>query len=161
MSPLGAAILAPFLLVGCALHPVQSEALPDSGNPALHAVHDARLRYLMDAMNTLMFERMRTELELDRDRRQQALQIAEAAASMRGTLGEIIDALPGLSLSNNEKIVFLTLAEALQDRAKTLERQARANAVDVLPGTFERMRTTCVGCHQLFRKRDPPPKANR
>jgi hypothetical protein len=137
------------LVAGCASAP---EGLPDTGNPALHAVDDERLRELMGEMNNLVFERMRTELDIDRERRRKALKIAEVAGNMAQTVGAIIDTLPGLGLSPNEQTTFLTLADKLRSRVRTLEEQANRNYIDAIPGTLEQIETTCTGCHQLFRK---------
>ena len=129
-----------------------SQRLSDTGAPALHAVHDARLRNLMREMNSLMFERMRTELELDQERRQKALQIGRVAAEMEETVADIIDSLPRLPLNEDEQISFLALAEKLRDQVRMVKDLADHNHIDAIPGTLRQMTTTCTMCHHLFRK---------
>lgn len=128
------------------------ELTNNTGSTALHAIQDARLRALMREMNSLMFERMRTELEIDRERRQKAAQIGRVADEMARTVVDIIDSLPRLSLEEDEKIMFLILAEKLRSQVKMLKQQADHNYIDAIPGTLERITTTCAACHQLFRK---------
>lgn len=125
----------------------------DTEAPALHAIHDARLRNLMREMNSLMFERMRTELELDQERRQKAVQIGRVAAEMEQTVGDIIDSLPRLSLNEDEQISFLALAEKLRNQVRMVKEQADHNYIDAIPGTLQHITTTCTMCHHLFRER--------
>lgn len=121
------------------------------GSPALHAVQDRRLRELMQEMNALLFERMPTELELDRERRLKAAQIAAAAEAMARTVDDIAAALPRLDLTPEEQAVFGIMAERLRERVATLLAQARANYIDGIPATLDAIGATCDGCHQLFR----------
>lgn len=158
MTPFAPAKLAPLLLTACTLQTAAPEIPTAAGVPVLHAIHDERLQQLMDEMNHLMFERMRTELELDRDRRRKTKAIAETAGAMLETLDLLPARLPQLGLRENERIVFLTLADALKGRTQTLEIQAKRNAVDSLPGTLEEIRSTCEGCHRLFRQRSLFPE---
>jgi hypothetical protein len=141
------------LLAGCADLP--EPALPDTGNPALHAVHDAELREAMAEMNRLMFERMRTETELDRDRRREALRIAAAAAALRQTVGAIVFGSSRLDLKPGEDAAFLGFASKLREQLAELEDAALRNHIDALPGAVQRIEYTCTGCHGLFRQAKP------
>jgi cytochrome c556 len=141
------------VMAGCSAQP---KSLPDSGRPALHAIHDSQLHQLMAEMNHLMFERMRTELEIDQERRKKSLKIAKVASEMSNTITDVIDTLPRLALSPNEQTTFLTLADTLRSRVKTLEEQAHRNYIDAIPETLEQIAATCTGCHHLFRTLDHP-----
>jgi hypothetical protein len=143
------------LLSMAACSSLHDQSLPSAGlaeATTLHAVQDARLRHLMREMNSLMFERMRTELELDQERRQKAVQIGRIADEMAQTVVYIIDSLPRLSLNEHEETAFLTLAERLRNQVKLLQEQAEHNYLDAIPGTLRHITTTCTMCHQLFRK---------
>ncbi|HUL11381.1 MAG TPA: hypothetical protein VLU73_04320 [Methylococcaceae bacterium] len=128
------------------------KTLPNTGQPALHAVQDARLHELMVEMNSLMFDRMRTELDIDRERRQRATQIAEVARSLSNTINAILATLPTLKLNPDEQTAFLALANKLRDQAGQLEQQASHNYIDAIPQTLDQMTHTCTACHGLFRK---------
>lgn len=141
------------LFAGCVdTAPQRAKSLPDTGSPALHAVNDTRLRELMDRINSLMFERFMTEQDLDKERRRQTRQIAEAAADLNAAVGGLLARLPELPLSDAERVAFRALAEKLRAQAGELQAQAEANRVDALSGNLERMSYTCNACHQLFRK---------
>lgn len=129
--------------------------LPDTGKPALHAVSDARLRELMDSMNTLMFERFMAEPDIDREQRLYALKIADAASELGGTVDVILSRLAALNLSADEQTVFRALADKLRQQAEMLQAQAKLNQIDAIQQTLHQTSATCSSCHALFRKLAP------
>lgn len=139
---------------GCSSQPerFESTSLPNTGKPTLHAVHERRLDGLMRQMNSLMFDNLRTELELDRERRKHALKIAEEASALSKAVDQITDTLPNLNLSPEEQTLFLSLAKKLHDQAAVLKHQAQSNHIDAMPATLGQMSKTCTSCHQLFRE---------
>jgi cytochrome c556 len=147
-------ILSLMSVASCGTSPpgMAPRALPDTGNPALHAVQNARLHALMTEMNSLMFDRMRTELDIDRERRRRAAQIAEVAQAMSRTIDGVLATLPSLDLAPGEQETFAALANKLRGQAGQLEKQARRNYVDAIPQTLDQMTLTCTACHELFRK---------
>jgi hypothetical protein len=134
---------------------IPEAGLPDTGKPALHAVSDARLRELMDRMNTLMFERFMAEPDIDRERRLYAVQIADAASQLGSTVEVILSRLPALNLSSEEQTVFRALAGKLHEQAETLQAQAKLNRIDSIEQTLNQTSATCSSCHALFRKLAP------
>ena len=126
--------------------------LPDTGKPALHAINDARLRELMDQMNSLVFERFMAEPDIDRERRQYALKIADAANELGSTVGSILSRLPALNLNPDEQTAFRALAVKLREQADTLKLQAKLNHIDAIEPTLNQTAATCSSCHALFRK---------
>lgn len=126
--------------------------LTKTGAPSAHAIQDARLRNLMREINHLMFERMRTELEIDQARRRKAAQIGQTAQEMAQTVAGIADSLPRLSLEADQQAMFLTLVDQLQNEIRMLKTQAGHNYIDAIPGTLERIATVCTQCHALFRE---------
>lgn len=144
--------LCALLMTACTAekHPVRE--LPDTGKPALHAVQSERLRNLMMQLNDLMFERMQTEVALDRERRQLAGEIAAASAIMLATVKDIPQALPALSLDSKERQSFLNLSARLEEQVTLLKQEAELNYVDAIPQRLERIVATCNACHQSFRK---------
>ena len=127
--------------------------LPDTGRPALHAVTDARLRQLMNQMNSLMFDRFSTQIELDNERRAYALRMAKDANTLSRTTDHIRSRLPELHLNDSEQATFIALANKLHDQAKILEFQASHNQIDAIPPTIDQITGTCSSCHALFRSR--------
>lgn len=129
-----------------------ASGLTKTGTPSAHAIQDARLRNLMREIDHLMFERMRTELEIDQARRRKAAQIGRIAHEMAQTVAGIADSLPRLSLETDQQAMFLTLADQLQNEIRMLKTQAEHNYIDAIPGTLERIATVCAQCHALFRE---------
>lgn len=132
--------------------PAGQAGLPDTGQPALHAVSDTRLRELMDQMNSLMFERFLTEPDIDRERRIYAQKIADAADKLGSTVDAILARLPALNLKPDEQVTFRALAGKLREQADALNTQARLNHIDSIEPMLDQMTATCSSCHTLFRK---------
>ncbi len=124
----------------------------ETGQPALHAVHDNQLHELMDRMNSLMQERFLTEPELDVERRKYAQRIFKTAQNLSQTLDAILTASTKLKLSNVEETTFQALAQKLRKQVQELQKQAEQNRMEAIPGTLEQMNSTCISCHALFRK---------
>jgi len=139
---------------GCSSQPERFEltSLPNTGKPTLHAVHESRLDGLMRQMNSLMFDNLRTELELDRERRQHARKIAKEASALSKAVDQIAATLPRLNLSPEEQAIFLSLAQKLHDQAEDLKHQAQSNHIDAMPATLGQISKTCTSCHELFRE---------
>lgn len=130
--------------------------LTETGTPVLHAIDNDELRLLMDRMNSLMFERNLTELELDSQRRAAVSKVSAAARDLEQAIDGILAAEPKLSLDEGEKKVFRSLATNLKGEAQTLKAQADAHQVDAIPVTLEKMSATCTSCHELFRDFNKP-----
>jgi hypothetical protein len=126
--------------------------LPDTGQPAIHAVTDGKLRELMNQMNALMFDRFTTQPQLDQERRAYALKMAKTANTLSTTSVHIRSRLPELNLNEGEQATFLALAGKLHDQAKKLESQASQNQIDNIAATLDQISHTCSACHALFRE---------
>lgn len=148
-------ILLPLGLIACseaARQRTLSVGGRETGQPALHAIHDDQLRVLMDRMNNLMLERFMTEPELDAARRRQAQQIAVTADLLSQTVDAILATLPGLQLNSAEQATFRALADKLRAQTLYLREQAAQNHVDAIAGALQQLNTTCTSCHALFRQ---------
>jgi cytochrome c556 len=115
-------------------------------------VQDQRLHQLMTAMNNLMFDNLRTEIEIDQERRKKALQIAESAEALSKTVSAIPSTLPALNLNPADQGTFLALARKLRTETEQLGEQARSNQIDAIPATWKELTSTCTACHGLYRK---------
>lgn len=149
-----AIVIVATLLSACTStsQPTTHSGLPDTGQPALHAVSDARLRQLMDQINGLMFDRFKTEPDIDRERRNYALKMADAADKLGSTVDVILSRLPALNLNPDEQTAFRALAGKLRAQASILNTQAKLNHIDAIEPTLEQITATCSSCHSLFRK---------
>lgn len=149
-----AIVIVAALLSACTStsQPATHAGLIDTGPPALHAVSDARLRELMDHMNGLMFDRFKTEPDIDRERRSYALKMADAADKLGSTVDILLSRLPALNLNPDEQTAFRALAGKLREQANALNTQAKLNHIDTLEPMLDQMTVTCSSCHTLFRK---------
>ncbi len=147
-----AAFLLVLLLPGCSTSPQTPNALQNTGKPALHALKSEKLRLLMAQMNSLVFEQIRTEIELDQERRTDTLKIANSAHELQQSVDSILAAQPSLGLAPNESFSFTALADKLKGQAARLEDLARRNRFDDLPPTLTQITSTCSACHSLYRK---------
>lgn len=119
--------------------------------PALHAVSSERLRQIMQRMDSLMFERMQTELELDRQRLRHVRALAEAAAELERTVDWIPGAVDDMGLSPEDRSRFLDLAGILRGEAGALRDRAEAGDLGALRHSLQRLESTCKACHGLYR----------
>ncbi|MEN8259511.1 MAG: cytochrome c [Pseudomonadota bacterium] len=150
-------LLALCLPAGCAGSKEEyRQRLMETGPPALHAVHNDRLRALMRRMNALLLERWHTELDIDEKRRRQTREIADVAEALQETVSDILATLPELSLEKSEQDLFRKLAGRLKSQAATLREQAAHNYVDAIPDSLDRITTTCNACHNAFRQLPAP-----
>ncbi|MDD1612170.1 MAG: cytochrome c [Methylococcaceae bacterium] len=145
-------ILFSLLLLACGSERQNSPSLQDTGKPALHAIQSERLQGLMSRLNDLVFERMLTEVELDRERRLRMQEMAEAAGTMLGTVQEISNALPSLELSSPDRQTFMELSTRLKEQVTALKQEAEQNYVDGIQKRLEQIVAICNECHRSFRQ---------
>jgi len=147
-------LVAIVVLLGCSASPQTRypNTLHDTGNPALHAVQNERLSDLMLRMNALVFEQIRTEIEIGQDRRRKTLRIAEAAGKLQQSVDLIVAVQPSLNLEQHESVAFVALANKLKKQAIQLENLARDNQIEALAESMTQITNTCKACHSLFRK---------
>lgn len=143
------------LLAACSSRPrehVAEGGRSQTGQPALHAIHNEQLHELMTRMDNLMQERFMTETQLDEERRKYARKIADSAQALSQTVTAIIAKMPELALSPTEQPTFMALASKLQQQTDTLHELARQNHIDAIDDSLHQINTTCTSCHALFRK---------
>lgn len=145
--------LASLLMVSCQ----QTERaryrreIADTGEPALHGVHDERLREIMKDLNSMTYSTLPQEMEPAFLRRTDLREIARVAKAMSETAGHIPDVIDKIGLPENDRGLFLKLAADLGHQANELERLANANDTPGTERAFERVTSTCTACHKLFR----------
>lgn len=153
-----AATLVSSVLAGCVPPPSTTthvSKLPDTGSPALHAVSDAKLRELMDRMNSVMLDRFLTQPEIDKERGRYAQKMVEAARRLDSTVHFILARLPALQLNDAEQTTFRALANKLHEQAQLLQHQAPQAHGEDITATLDQIANTCTSCHALFRKLTP------
>lgn len=141
------------LFAGCQPSPrVRYERkLADTGKPALHAVHTTRLVSLMRDIEQLTFRKMPQEIAGEYEKIERLEAAAEAARGVAESARYIPAALDEVRLPEEERRIFLSLADKLGTDAELLHRQAKERRVEAIPETMDRMLATCNACHTAFR----------
>ncbi|PKM37115.1 MAG: hypothetical protein CVV06_07590 [Gammaproteobacteria bacterium HGW-Gammaproteobacteria-10] len=119
---------------------------------ALMAARDC-LRILMRSMSHEVYDQKLNPLEVEDERRRQALQMADRIKSV----SRYIQDLPGkdnyLELDDEEKAVFSMLAVRLGEQAEEIRRLAKAYRIRALNASLDRVAETCNECHSRFQVR--------
>lgn len=126
--------------------------LADTGRPALHAVHNERLHSLMEELDRRRFARMPQELDPNIERRTAARDIARSAEALAETASYIPESLADSDLPEEERAVFIRLANKLHEQSIALQRRAEAVNLDSIGDDLEAITATCNACHTAFRQ---------
>ena len=122
-----------------------------TGRPALHAIHHERLAVLMRDLDTLAYARLPQNYDTEGARRRLLDEVAAVSANLVASADAVVEVLPELELSAEDRRVFARLADKLAGQAQLLQDQSEARLVERLPRTLDEIRATCVACHGLFR----------
>lgn len=123
--------------------------LADTGEPALHAVHNARLQELMariDRLTTQGDYARSLELEQSAD---EAIEVGESLVKDAATMYEFKEQL---ELSCEEQLVYEKMATKLRMQAESYLDSAKRKDFDGMEHTLETMVRTCDACHSTFRR---------
>lgn len=132
--------------------PVLAAIATDTGEPIMHAIRNSQIQQIMIKINALVYEQMQNEVGVNWEKHLRTQEIAKIAHELAGDGNSIISSLPLLNLNSNEKATFTALAEKLRGNAQQMEDQANQNQIKAIPGTMEKITSTCTACHALFRK---------
>ncbi len=123
----------------------------DTENQIPHAVSSEKLQDIMHRLNQLTYEKELTPMEISDLRAQHIQRLVETAKDLVSAAEELTDAIPGLSMSFDEQLVFRDMASQLQNEAYNVWYLAEENDFTGMELAYQRMNNTCVACHQLFR----------
>lgn len=131
-------------------HAESSHVQTESGT-LLKIIHSDRLRQLMLQLDSLVYEREYSELELDRIRRRQISQLVYATRELLDSSRELQDMVPATKLSSEDIDTFRALAAELHQTTLKLEQEVQSGHDREAGALYQRLRITCVACHSLFR----------
>ncbi len=149
-----AGVFAAPLLVSSACHETSSSVayqkkLADTGAPALHAVHNARLRELMARIDRLTTDGdYARPLELERSQ-EEAVKVGEALVKDSAMLTDFGNQL---ELSEEEHLIYEKMAKKLRGQAETYLNAARNKDFGDMERSLDAMMHTCDACHATFRQ---------
>lgn len=116
---------------------------------AVMAARDC-LRSLMRSMSHEVYDQKLNALEVEDERRRQALQMADRIKSVSRYIRDLSDKDNYLELDDDEKAVFSMLAVRLGEQAEDIRRLAKAYRIRALNASLERIAETCSECHSRF-----------
>ena len=127
------------------------------GATAVAAADDAvsrhgseRLQQLMRRMDTLIYERNQSELEIDKERLRRARELADIALQLAGRASEL---RPDSATAAAAAREFNLYAQRLADEAIRLGEIAEQRRYAELSPQIERLGHQCAACHLRFRQR--------
>ncbi|MHC4441105.1 MAG: cytochrome c [Planctomycetota bacterium] len=141
------------ILAACSASPRwrYQQRLLNTGKPALHAVHNHRIKEIMNELNKITSDPLWYETTYTLEYARATREIAQVAASMAQTAKIIPDNVNRLQLNQEEKQIFLKLAQKLHNQAAELEQRAKTKNIDDIPSLINRITNTCTACHTAFR----------
>lgn len=125
--------------------------LEDTGEPALHALREERLREIMADLNRLTFETMPQEMNNHAQRDRDFVRLAEVADCLAQDAKAIPLILKDVRIASEDRHVFDSYAKKLHEEATGLAELARNRSLDALKTKMDEMITTCNACHSAFR----------
>ena len=146
-------------LVSCASAPRRATAVDDRdvGNGAIHWVHDARLRGIMEDLDRELLKSWPQEVESEyakvdvrrhEDRLDEARELADALADAAGSISS---AVADIEMTAIDRRNFVSQAATLRDQAGRLSEAASARDPDAMRYALNAISETCNACHQQFR----------
>ena len=125
---------------------------PETGEPAMHAIHNTQLQQVMHQINDLVYAQLNGELNLSSQRQLKAVEVARIAGELADSEKDILDTMPSLNLKTAEVSTFVALAEKLRLSALQMQPSAKQEQWQAISGHIETITNTCTSCHVLFRK---------
>ncbi|MGR8919360.1 MAG: hypothetical protein ACU85V_07060 [Gammaproteobacteria bacterium] len=123
-------------------------AAPATTGAALHTGDE--LRQIMRRMNALAYERNLPELEVDKQRLANAIELARIAGQLAGDSAAL---RPPSAADEAARREFSTYAARLAAEAEHLGELAQARRYTELGAQMERVSHQCAACHLRFRPR--------
>lgn len=126
------------------------EQLDHAPESAAHAVHEQRLKELMESINQLRNQRLPRSLDIAIEKERQERAFSEVARAMADSAARIPEAIP-TELDARERSEFLRLASALQRQTSNLVEQASALTPERRRVRLGEIDLICGDCHRRFR----------
>ncbi len=125
--------------------------LADTGKPALHAVHNDRLRELMGAMGGKALDQLPQEMEPGLASGPNLDEVSAIATSLAKTARELPAVGGDAGLSEQDRNVFDALCKKLDEEATALATCAKRQDPAGARAKLDQIISTCNACHSQFR----------
>ena len=145
------ALSAVLLVASCAQTDGGVAPLVDTGRPALHAVHNDRLKAMMAEIHQMAVEQLPQEMDASALRERRTREVSEIATRLAQDAQAIPDALRDVRINLEDRRVFEAYAEKLHREATELAEIARRHDGTALQAKYDEIISTCNACHSSFR----------
>ena len=119
--------------------------------PLIHVIISDRIQGIMLRLNALVNERGLTALQIMDLRVQHLKELISTIDELVDAAEDLDEAIPGIRMSQENKITFEALAGKLQEEGKHLKSLAEQTNYAGMEPAYQKLRSTCEACHQLFR----------
>ena len=119
--------------------------------PLIHVIISDRVQGIMQRLNALVNERGLTALQIMDLRVQHLKELISTIDELVKAAEDLDEAIPGIRMSQENKITFEALAGKLQEEGKHLKSLAEQTNYAGMEPAYQKLRSTCEACHQLFR----------
>lgn len=146
-------ILAILILFIMGINTGQSETDNPAGTPKpmAHAVSSEKLKDIMHRLNQLTYEKELAPMQVKEVREKHIQELMSTIDELLAAADELTDALPGFSMTPEERDTFMEMARRLKSEAYRIRYTAEVGSDTEMDLAYQRLNHTCVTCHQLFR----------
>ena len=126
-------------------------AIAEESKAILKVIHNERVRSIMLRLNSLLYERELTQLEVQQLRYKQINNLVSEANKLTSTAASLPDVYSINELSDEQQLAFNAMANELYEVSLELQREAKAGHRKAADDAYTRLQETCHTCHSLFR----------
>lgn len=119
--------------------------------PMAHAVSSEKLKKIMQKLNRLTYEKELAPMQLKEVRERHIQELISAIDELLSAAEELTYAIPGFSMTPEERNTFVEMAWRLKSEAYRLRYTAEVGNDTELDLAYQRLNHTCLTCHQMFR----------
>lgn len=141
------------LCVGLAIIGCRQPSKPDRSvtSTAMHAVHNAKLKGIMERLAMLPAERLPQELDVAREQVWRREDAERLLGEMAGAADAIPAVLTGVELPAEHRMSFQDIAGRLKADALKLRAELQELSPREIGRRFDALQVHCDTCHQRFR----------
>ena len=116
-----------------------------------HMLESKKLHVLIHEMNTVVYNRVKSELEKDELKRRYALQYAGTIKKVAVNLENLTYNQKGEKISEDDKKLYGSFAKRLYKNGEDIQKVASKYRLEELNAQLIKAQMTCNACHSKFR----------
>lgn len=124
----------------------------ETGKTLVKVIHSEEIRNIMRKLNSLVYEREYTELELRKINKKQIELLVNEAAALAKTAADMPNITSLKNLDDESQLTFNAMVNQLQNISGELKRAVEHNHQNEINATYLKLQDTCDTCHALFRE---------